>query len=342
MKKIALLLPLTLLLTALPCAAQGPLSPPGTPAPTMKTLEQIEPRTPISSAGYVITQSGSYYLISNLTAVAAQDGITVHADDVTIDLNGFTLIGSGTNSGHGIYQTNSLRNLRVYNGKVVRWGGASKGGVYVLGKNNQLDHIQAATSYIGIEAGPNSRISDCSAYSNSVHGICTSVACTISDCSAYQNSQVGIYIGIGSTISDCSAYGNSTYGIWANHDSTISGCVARYNSNHGIFVSGSDSKISGNTCDGNGWGGVGAGIYVNDSDNRIGSNNATDNDFGIYVNSIGNLIIRNSARGNSTNYVIASNNVVGAILSPTPSGAISGSAGGGGWGSTDPWANFAF
>ena len=41
MKKIALLLPVALLLTSLPCAAQGPLTPPGPPAPTMKTLEEI-------------------------------------------------------------------------------------------------------------------------------------------------------------------------------------------------------------------------------------------------------------------------------------------------------------
>jgi hypothetical protein len=69
MKKIALLLPVALLLTALPCAAQGPLSPPGPPAPTMKTLEEIhdrtDPRTPISSLPYVITNGGSYYLTGN-------------------------------------------------------------------------------------------------------------------------------------------------------------------------------------------------------------------------------------------------------------------------------------
>src|SRR6185437_1380639 len=33
---------------------QGALTPPGGPAPTMKTLSQIEPRTPISSAPFTI------------------------------------------------------------------------------------------------------------------------------------------------------------------------------------------------------------------------------------------------------------------------------------------------
>jgi len=32
----------------------------------MKTLDQIEPRTPISSAPYTISASGAYYLTNNL------------------------------------------------------------------------------------------------------------------------------------------------------------------------------------------------------------------------------------------------------------------------------------
>jgi len=38
---------------------QGSLTPPGTPAPTMKTLAQIEPRTPISFLPVTLSQPGS-------------------------------------------------------------------------------------------------------------------------------------------------------------------------------------------------------------------------------------------------------------------------------------------
>src|SRR5438094_2967891 len=46
--------------------AQGSLTPPGAPAPTMKSLDQIEARTAISSAPFTINQPGSYYLTKNL------------------------------------------------------------------------------------------------------------------------------------------------------------------------------------------------------------------------------------------------------------------------------------
>src|SRR4030095_6606576 len=69
--------------------AQGPLTPPGAAAPTMKTLDQLEPRTPISTLPFTISSPGSYYVTSNLTGVAGQHGITINADNVTLDLGGF-------------------------------------------------------------------------------------------------------------------------------------------------------------------------------------------------------------------------------------------------------------
>jgi len=61
--------------------SQGPLTPPGAPTPSMKSLDQIEARTAISSAPFYITSSGSYYLTQNLT-VASGNAITIAAGDV--------------------------------------------------------------------------------------------------------------------------------------------------------------------------------------------------------------------------------------------------------------------
>ena len=67
--------------------AQGSLTSPGAPAPTMKTLAQIEPRTPISSAPFTISVPGSYYLTTNLTFSVGMDDkhiATVDADGVAL------------------------------------------------------------------------------------------------------------------------------------------------------------------------------------------------------------------------------------------------------------------
>jgi hypothetical protein len=69
--------------------------------PTISLLAQ-DPRTPISSLPYKITAPGSYYLTANLTATGNGAGITISANNVTLDLNGFALIGGGSGSVAGI------------------------------------------------------------------------------------------------------------------------------------------------------------------------------------------------------------------------------------------------
>src|SRR5687768_13641512 len=79
----------------------GPLDPPTGPvAPTYKTLGDIEPRTAIQSlsgndtARYVISRPGSYYLTGDITGVPNRSCIEIHTGNVSIDLNGFSLIGA--------------------------------------------------------------------------------------------------------------------------------------------------------------------------------------------------------------------------------------------------------
>lgn len=96
--------------------AQGSLTPPGAPAPTMKTLAQVEPRTAIASAPFTISASGSYYLTANLT-VSSGNAITLAANGVTLDLNGFTISSTAPSAtGYGILINNGLRNLTILNG----------------------------------------------------------------------------------------------------------------------------------------------------------------------------------------------------------------------------------
>lgn len=88
---------------ASPLFPQGALTPLNPPAPTMKKLDELEPRTNLqatpapagvdtsnASFHYVINQPGSYYLSANL-AVTKAHGIQINAAGVTLDLNGFEI-----------------------------------------------------------------------------------------------------------------------------------------------------------------------------------------------------------------------------------------------------------
>ena len=101
------------LLLAIPAVGQGPLAPASGPTETMKSLDQIEPRTPISELPFAITEPGSYFVTGNLTST--EYGIIVAASGVTIDLGGHTLSGSGNDAGI-VADTNNM--VVVQNGVI--------------------------------------------------------------------------------------------------------------------------------------------------------------------------------------------------------------------------------
>jgi hypothetical protein len=112
------------------CFAQGSLTPPGAPAPTMKSIAQVEPRTPISSAPYTVSTPGSYYLTTNLN-VTVGDAMDITASGVTLDLNGFTVSSTDPgNTGTGIMLAGGNADITILNGH-VRGGVIYSGGGYI-------------------------------------------------------------------------------------------------------------------------------------------------------------------------------------------------------------------
>jgi parallel beta-helix repeat protein len=94
----------------------GNFEPPTALAPTMKTVREFEPRTPIHGPGPVtIAAPGSYALTSNIN-VAGATAVIITASNVSLDLNGFTIAGNLTN--FGIVMGNNTMNVVVRNGTI--------------------------------------------------------------------------------------------------------------------------------------------------------------------------------------------------------------------------------
>ncbi len=179
------------------CLAQGSLTPPGAPAPTMKTLAQIEARTPISSAPFTISVPGSYYLTTNLT-VSSGDAITIAASGVTLDLNGFTLSSTANPAaGYGVRLNGSLSDITIANGH-IRGGVTNNAGTYG-GPGFQYG------IYFSSEPPLNTRV----------------VGVSVSGCQ-----HLGIYLGSGEStvVESCTVRTVGSYGISA---STIKNSIVR-------------------------------------------------------------------------------------------------------------------
>lgn len=189
--------------------AQGPLTPPGAPAPTMKTLDEIhtkvadvgERRTPISSLPFTISTGGSYYLTASLTS-AGGDGITVTAGNVTIDLNGFTLAGAG--SGKGI-SFSLADNVKIHNGVIRNW------------TTGILSDTSAATIVEKV---------------------------LVTGCTGIGISQVS---GGGCEVRDCTVRSNGSHGIRVNQQAVVVSNVVASNSGSGIRVEGTHGEVRGNS-----------------------------------------------------------------------------------------------
>jgi len=305
--------------------AQGALTPPGAPAPTMKTLAQIEPRTPLS-APFTITQPGSYYLTTNIF-VASGNAITINTNDVTLDLNGF-VVTAGT-AGQGVAVPNAQRNVSVHSG-VVR--NCPAGGIIasLITGGSFTDLVVSENGVGGIAVGVNCVVQNCTVVTN-VAGISVANGSWVTHCTLYNNGS-GISAGSFCTIAQCLVSSCTTgTGIATGPQSTVRECMSMSNFGNGIAVT-DDCRVTDNECSYNGANGSSYGINVANTWSRIEGNHMVDNvgSRNLKVASAPNWISRNTVGGGG--FSVAVGNLAGPLLST--SSAVSTNS--------NPNANYSF
>src|SRR5664279_3196758 len=228
--------------------AQGSLTPPGAPAPTMKTLAQIEPRTPISSVPFTISVPGSYYLTTNVTTTVS-NAIVITVSGVTLDLSGFTIsstVASAANGGYAILLPGGLSDITILNGHIrggvtnngsgVYSGSGFAGGIFNSGlvlANARISGISVSgCSSVGIylNNGDSTVIEACTARTIGNIGILGSIInnSVAVDCASY-----GIY---GDQVSNCRAtVTGGGYGLYAS--SSAVNCYGQSSGTYGLFAS---------------------------------------------------------------------------------------------------------
>ena len=229
----------------------GPLDP---PAPPGATQPQVEPRSPIPPVGWsgtfpiVISQPGSYFLTRSLTVATQVSAIQIAASDVALDLNGFTLTGTGSSVGSpvGVEVRGVQKNLSVRNGNLHSWFAG-------------VDASDDATDY-----ATQSRYEDLQVTNNTNYGIYVDSGSAVRRVIAQQDG-TGIQIADrgsvyeGGMIEDSTVTENSV-GVAVNANNvTVRNCVIDSTVSNGVNVYKSFDVVEGNTIQGSG---SGAGVNI--------------------------------------------------------------------------------
>lgn len=331
-----------LLLAATTTALAGPTTPPPGPVgQTMKTLAEIEPRIAINSTNtpgdastlYKISAPGSYYLTGDVVGTAGKHGIRVDANDVTIDLNGFTL--RGVSGGNGITDRGdetlpNIANLTVRNGSIVGWASGlrsdfcenarvegvsfrsnSSAGLSFNGSLVLKDSRAEGGTY-GFVCQGSAVVANCIAEDNTTgfdfnHSMITNCVARnnqrgfqvfnslITESAAYGSAELGLQLGSRSTARDCTIH---TAGIGVSMSgvgTTLERCNVLFTTDFGISIGLHDAKVIDCSISNAGSSEFKGGIVVNNGVRRahIEGNSIVDSPRGILVLGTDCLVIGN-------------------------------------------------
>jgi parallel beta-helix repeat protein len=278
-----------------------------------------EPRTPIDHLPFPITRRGSYVLVHDLGSTGG-DGITIAADNVTVDLDGFSLDGRNVGSNGITTSGGSRTNVRVLNGHLLHWQnfGANLSNVSdgLVENLTLLENGNVPSPGIGggLSMGSSCVTRDCVFTSDTQVSVVVGACCILEDCTVSAGAGVGIRLAaLGSVVRHCSVWRCADDGIQSDSASDcaiVDNLVSEnWNGIH-LRVGGNSNRVEGNQIvNSGGPGAAGIGVQVDGPYSAV--------------------VMRNSARGNvGGNYSIASGNDVGPIGSAASS--------------TSPFANVSY
>jgi hypothetical protein len=211
-------------------------------------------KIPISQLPFTITQSGSYIVTQKLSGTS---GITIQANNVSIDLNFFSLNGNAGNTASGITVSGTRTGVTIYNGYIQGWGedGISAatansfvglhlqllnngGDGLVCGDACTLEQCHALSNGLdGLDTGNQSRVEHCTATANLDTGIESENRCEISQSVCSSNGDQGVITGAESIIAHVTSFQNNHYGIRAGNHNQIHDCIASSNGFSGFYIS---------------------------------------------------------------------------------------------------------
>jgi len=205
----------------------------------------------------VIDQPGSYLLTSDMTY-----GIEINTNNVSLDFNGFSIVG------RGIRTTGSnIENISISNGTIRDGYGISAGSV----RNVSVVNVTVIDCDGGIRVGIDSLVQDCRVigcdesgisvgmYSKAISNVVRNVSYDDED-GDHISEGSGMYLGKGSVASDNIVSNcNTKVGIRAIEGGVIKNNQVRSNSFIGIRCSG-NCRISGNDVVDNGFEGIASGF----------------------------------------------------------------------------------
>ncbi|MEL6330197.1 MAG: right-handed parallel beta-helix repeat-containing protein [Planctomycetota bacterium] len=307
-----------LAITAAATAQLGPLTPPGgAVSNTGPHLGQIEPRIPVgpettpgdADSIFRINKPGSYYLTSNLSAQPGREVVVfveIDAENVTLDLNGFTIDGNNlVTRGIEAYPDH----VRIFNGRVRETTGDA---IDARGNQMTLQDLEVMdVAGDGILVARRSIVERCRVTDSGGRGFLIGSGSSVRHSAAFRCGANGFDLLSGATAEACSASLNTGAGFELGDRASVRNAYALANGGDG-FVAGSGGVIDQCTAQGNA-NGINAGQGVVITNNALINNllNGIDADAGNHIE--GNTCRLNDSNGilvRSSNTVL--NNTVDA------------------------------